>query len=552
MLKMEVSFLEVEITNYTCGCVKREKGEWKHITFCYRHKKLGYIPQDQLAETPFIFSPQKEWFYIDKRNSCFSGGFGNGKTFIGCKKMITLCGRFPNSRGVITRARSKDLKHTTMKTFYQVCPKELYDERKGGYRKDSTGELKFVNGSEIIFMHFDDFQESALKSLEINFLLMDQAEEIAEEIYLPLNSRVGRWSGASVPDELIQQFPDWPKNPITGKPKVPSYSMILANPETKLHWIYNRFHPESEDFQQKYSKNTAPMVMASTRDNPTIDPEILEEMLTREPEWIAKYVDGIWGSSEGTIHIIKPESKLYVKKEFVDNLLQKSRLYRVLDHGDSSPTCCLWFAAFKNLHFCYREYYAPDKLISEHRKNIADLSGNEKYVGNYADPSIFHKEPAKKGGRWSIADEYLTRDYDSPPIPWSPADNNEFHTRNRINEFLKLHKDVIHPVASTSNSPLLYFIMRSEENLNGCYRVVLETESQKREKIGYVNGLAEFSEDRDDKIPDHAYDPLRYYIAIHSQAKKEAIPTARPGSFFHELRKAREWKREMELELEYA
>ncbi len=32
-------------------------------------------------------------------------------------------------------------------------------------------------------------------------------------------------------------------------------------------------------------------------------------------------------------------------------------------------------------------------------------------------------------------------------------------------------------------------------------------------KIGTDNGRPIFADDRDDKIPDHAYDPLRYFIA---------------------------------------
>jgi len=143
-----------------------------------------------------------------------------------------------------------------------------------------------------------------------------------------------------------------------------------------------------------------------------------------------------------TVQSILPSNQSLLKL-----LHERAMLYRILDHGESSPTCVLWGAAFNKQLFIYREYYQPNRLISHHRKAIEELSQGENYVGNFADPSIFDKTSQKKGGRWSVADEYLDSSLcDAAPVAWNPADNNEFHTRNRISELLQPSAKLTHPI----------------------------------------------------------------------------------------------------------
>src|SRR2546425_502418 len=116
----------------------------------------------------FVNDKQEEYFNVTKRNSCFSGGYGNGKSYIKCLKGITLLGTFPKYRVVVVRKVFKDLRRTTMSTFFSLLPKEMYDERFGGRRSDIDGYCRLVNGSEIFFIGLDTFDEQSLKSFEIN------------------------------------------------------------------------------------------------------------------------------------------------------------------------------------------------------------------------------------------------------------------------------------------------------------------------------------------------------------------------------------------------
>jgi hypothetical protein len=263
------------------------------------------------------YSPGLEFFNLNIRNQCFSGGYGSTKTYTSCFKLLTLLTTFPNSRAVIGRLKSVDLRRTTMATFYKICPPELYDEKKGGRRADTLGFLQLINGSQVHFMHFDDFDEGSARGLEINWVFIDQAEEINEGVYLHIDSRIGRWDGAIVPPELLAANPNWPLTPETGIPRVPGYMFLACNPENELHWIWKRYHEDSQAFKygeegkEPYSK-THRMITASALDNPTYDQETISQMLSRDRQFVDRYVHGKWGYAEGAIHYISPQSKLYM------------------------------------------------------------------------------------------------------------------------------------------------------------------------------------------------------------------------------------------------
>lgn len=483
------------------------------------------------------------------RNILFNSGFGGGKTYIACVKLLLLLLRFNKSRAVVGRQKFTDLAKTTRETFFQVCPSELYSEENGGARADGRGYLRLINGSEVFFMHFDNMDMRSLKSLEINFLLLDQAEEIAESIYLGLDSRLGRKSDAEVPQELIDQLESdgvskWARNELTGRPLVPVYSFILINPpdEGELHYLIQRFHPKSDEWQKRW-RHINDYVWSSSRDNKALPRENLENMLSRDPEWVARYVDAEIGQGAGAIHQIHDSSIVEVSSEFIHNLRKKASLCRVMDHGSTAPTCCLWFASLKGFHYCYQEYYQGNTIISEHRRNINDLSIGDTYTFNLADPAIFKKSSEKFGGFWTVADEYIDASLESPSIVWLPADNNEFATRNRINELLRFDHSLVNPITGQLGSPRLFFIKRNAENPQACYHVIREMKGQKKLLLDTINGKPIYSDDRDPKVVDHSYDCLRYYCASHLTGKPDPVKKPSERSFLGIVNRIKALKR---------
>lgn len=472
----------------------------------------------------FKNTAQQQFYFCTDRNQCFSGGFNNGKTYAACLKAVTLLLTFPNYRIVIAREMYTDLKKTTMQTFFKIIPQSMIETH-----SIQDGLTRLKNGSVVFWMHLDSFDEQSLRGLEINSVIVDQAEEIEENIYLVLDSRVGRWDKALVPQHLKDEYvktngKEWPRTAL-GHDKVPTYMIVLCNPDTQFHWIYRRYHKDSLEHIPRH------IMIESETDANLGDPETIKQMFSRDPEWVSRYVKGLWGTSSAQIHYLPPECILPADPKLIDNIKRHGNLFRVLDHGDSAPTCCLWFAVLNGNYICYREYYSPGQLVSHHRKSLAELSEGETYTSNYADPSIFYKSSQKDGGFWSIADEYMTNDIDAPPITFLPADNNEYATRNRINELLSSSNPTSHPLTQESPSPRLYFIQKSPDYPFGCYHAITQLQAQRRRLLSYDNGKPIYLDDRDDRVTDHAYDPTRYFVSMHGLSKSIPQRTPPKGSF---------------------
>lgn len=478
----------------------------------------------------FANPPQREFYFATARNQCLSGGFNNGKTFIGCFKITTLLLQLPNYRVIIARERYTDLKRTTMQTFFKNFPSELVKSH-----NENDGYTQLVNASAIYWMHLDSADENSMRGIEPNSILVDQAEETTEKLYDVLDSRLGRWDGVVIPENYIKMHEEetgtpWPMSAM-GRPLAPSYLMLLTNPDDTFHYIYRKYHPESPERNSNYFYVNAEW-------DPNLGSrESYDEAMKRDPEWVDKYVLGKWGQSRAQIHNVRNESLLEPTEQLLERIKSKGNLFRILDHGDAAPTCCLWVAAMDGCYIFFREYYVPGKVISYHRQAITDLSEGEEYSGNYADPSIFKKTAQKDGGFWSVADEYKTDTFGNPPLYWQPADNNEFATRNRINELLQVQPHFINPITKSRPAVGIYFIKATRDYPYGCKEAIKQTGSQRRENIGTIDGKTVFTDDRDKNITDHAYDCVRYFVAMHGPqpSKVRKKPMRNSFAYFNEL-----------------
>ncbi len=525
---------------------------------------------------------QEEAFRYGPAPLCCSGGFGAAKTYALCLKALYLSDLYPKNRGVIARKVAKELALTTQSTFFKICPPAAYDPAYGGRRADSENYLRLAHsGSEILWLHLEDQDiDKVVRGLEINWFLLDQAEEIGEEIFDTLMTRLGRWDQAEVPETVLAaQEGEWPwRNPVTGKPQPPSYAMLACNPDAETHWIYKRFHPDSTDWQERYSKVGYRMISMPSYENKFLPQQNLEEMQRKDPTWVRRFVNAEWGIPEGQIHDVKPESVVPGTRAIVEFLKVRCRLHRTLDHGDSSPTCCTcWGVDREGNVYGIWEYYEGNLLVSQHRKNIFGMSHQggveEKYTSNLADPSMFYKTMQKYGGRWSFSDDYADRNpkhgFDpGDALDWQPADNDEMGTRNLINEYLRLqgtgeiHRGTenrqfgnmtvqpgqeiprVHPITGEYGYwPRLFFIQKSEEWPNGCDQVIRQTRSARRVRVGTDLGKPIFNDERAENVPDHALDTLRYMISSRAAVPAQTVARYGKHSFFGQRDELKKWQK---------
>lgn len=202
----------------------------------------------------------------------FGGGAGGAKSFLGCAWLIMMCCLHPGTRWLMGRAKLKNLKQTTLKTFFEICSM-------WGLKKDHVwaynaqdGVIKFMNGSEILlkdlFHYPSDPNFSSLGSLEITGAFIDEANEVKVRAknYVASRIRFKLDENGLVPKLLMSCNPD--KN-----------------------WVYQDFYlPWRNDTLLPHRA----FVQALATDNPYISPHYIAN-LRRSPLAIKeRLLNGNW------------------------------------------------------------------------------------------------------------------------------------------------------------------------------------------------------------------------------------------------------------------
>lgn len=485
-----------------------------------------------------LWTAQQEFFNAGPQPLLFMGGVGAGKSFIGILKMLALLDEYPGSRGAVVRQRFQQLKKTTAATLWQLLSKDRIARR-----NDNEGLLKLTNGSELLLMHLDKPDSiTNLKSMELNFAYVDQMEDISVEAWDTLYERIGRWSGAL----KRGGYPaDWPYRNRMGDPIPPRYLFASAYSPGYDSWITSRFWEHGHE-REKYKAQGYRVVIGSTRDNLALSEEYVQSRLDMGTEYTKRFVDATdWGAKEGRIFQLDAQSIIEPESDLLYRIKRTMRLHRVMDHGEAVPSTCLWYATdeFENIYY-YREYGAADKLVSDHRAAIYEMSredgiGNTppQYYSNYADPAIFAKNRGRSvnsAPTYSVADEYAEkRIIDAKTaIYWRPANNDEAMTINRVREYLRPDPRHRNPITGKLGGPRAYFLRRTADYPYGCYETLTDIRAARRVEVGVApDGTKLYSDERDEKVSDHYLDGVRYSIGMRpALGRKAAEAPPEPGT----------------------
>lgn len=165
----------------------------------------------------------------------FGGGAGGGKTFLGCEWLIAMCLNFSGTRYFIGRKTLKDIKVSTLLTFYKVA--RHHGIRNGiDYRyNDNQSQIIFNNGSSIFLLDLaynpSDPLYEGLGSIEFTSGMIEEGGEIHFNAFDTLKSRVGRCG-----NDLYG---------ILGK------ILITCNP--KKNWLYQTFYKPYREGKLPYN-----------------------------------------------------------------------------------------------------------------------------------------------------------------------------------------------------------------------------------------------------------------------------------------------------------
>ena len=426
---------------------------------------------DENKNSPFKIEPtdkQSSFITHTQRYGCMSGGYGSGKTWAGCMRSLILS-QYPKNVGLIGRLTYRELADTTRKTFFEICPPEYYDDKRGGRWSPTENNLRLVNGSEILFRHLDTVSEAELKSLNIGWFFIDQAEEVSLPVVRVLMSRL-----------RLNTVPN-------------RYGFFSCNPEPGS-WIDDMFKIPYD--KEELDKKDFFYLDSTTYDNPYNPPEYVEDLKRRyPPEMVKRYVEGSWEVLENIIYS-EFDSKVHIVNPF--QIPKEWEHIVSLDHGMVNPTGAVFAAIDYDYNvYIYDEYYSPG-IVSAHSKAIKEKVGDQEVSLWLIDPSTNAKTREKEGKPFSIIEEY-----EDNGLYFIPANNQKLAGINRVKEFLKVNPDRRNPITREKGSPRLFIF-------KNCVNTIWEMKQYKWRKLRSLTTRNAPEEPID--YADHLMDALYYLI----------------------------------------
>ncbi len=213
--------------------------------------ELPYVPEDKQAEA----HRAKERFVL------YGGAVGGGKSVWLCNEGIQLSLDYPGNVGYLARHELASFRRTTLLTLEEFLPPQIVKNH-SKYEQ----QFEFVNGSIIMYGGLGDDQKAIerLKSMNLGWFGIDQAEETTESHFLMLASRL----------RLVL-------------PGIRYKGLLTANPEPG--WVRDRWidHQNPDHI----------FIPALPKDNSHLPPGYeanLRILYENQPALIAAWLDGSW------------------------------------------------------------------------------------------------------------------------------------------------------------------------------------------------------------------------------------------------------------------
>lgn len=224
----------------------------------------------QLNLNKSMFVPKFYPYLLDysRRFEIYMGSAGSAKSYFITQKLIVRACRQP-IKILVCRRYGTTIRNSCFSLFKDILA--YWKLAQFVKIRETDFNIKFPNGSEIIFMGLDD--EAKLLSLNnIGCIFIEEAYEVPKEIVEQLNLRM--------------------------RAKIENQQIILAfNPISKNSWLY--------DFCEINPPENCLYLHSTYKDNPFLPQEYvraMEEMIVRNPAKARVYAFGEWGvDSEGLV-----------------------------------------------------------------------------------------------------------------------------------------------------------------------------------------------------------------------------------------------------------
>lgn len=302
---------------------------------------------------PLLFDYSRRW-------EVYMGSAGSAKSYFITQKLIIRCCN-EKIKVLVCRRTGTTIRNTCFSLFKDILNKwKLTPYVK---IRESDFNIKFPNGSEIIFIGLDE--ETKLLSLNnIGCIFIEEAFEVPKNIVEQLNLRL--------------------------RGNTPNQQIIMAfNPISKHHWLY--------DFCEVNPPTSFIFTHSTYKDNPFLNAEYvaeLEELYTRNPQKARVFCDGNWGvNSDGLVF------KNWKVREF-DHAAIDGQLMCGLDFGfvnDISAFVAALMVEKEKRIYIFKEYGATGKTNRDLVDIITALGFNKStIIADAAEPKSI--EEMKRAG----------------------------------------------------------------------------------------------------------------------------------------------------------
>lgn len=405
----------------------------------------------------------------------YFGGYGSGKSLVLCATIISQAVVYGGDY-VIARFYMPELRRTTMKTFLEICPKELIIEVRVA---DAEVHLKSANGKAIIFFVGVDMPEK-LDSLNLSGFAIDEASQTTEEAFLKLQGRLRN-------------------------PKGLRKGLLVGNPKGR-DFVYRYF--VSKVAVKPESRHNFKMIVAPSTENKHLPEGYVEQLLsTYSKERVQRDIMGSFDSFEGMIYD-DFSRQIHVVEPF--EIPQGWNRIIGADHGYTNPSAFLWAAIDHDGNvYIYRELYRRETLIKDLCAEIKSLNGcspsnprgNEKIEAIYIDPST-----RSRRGQTGVSDFSTYLEYLPESLPLVCANNEVSAGIDRVKTFLRVNP-------KTKKPRLTIF--------SNCTNLIEEIGEYRWAELSASQEGQKNQKEEPRKYNDHACDALRYLIMSRPDPSKK-------------------------------
>lgn len=268
-------------------------------------------------------------------HACLAGGKGGGKTRAGIEELKMCALEFPKSHWLIGRKTLPALKDTTLREFLESTPDSLIKD----YNK-SERNVTLINDSVFMFRGLDEPKK--FDSLKLSGFLVDEADEIDQDIYNTLKSRMRQMMHG----------------------KSPRYrSFLILNPCEEDHWIPQLFLHNKPFDHELFNSST----MENQENLPTGYVDQLKSIYSLSMQ--QRMIYGLFGR----VHKGRPVFPQFGRGNFVSPIeaIPKHPIYRGFDFGFNSPAC-VWL-----------------QFIEGQARILAEKQGSKIYLDDFLTKHVF-------------------------------------------------------------------------------------------------------------------------------------------------------------------